>query len=165
MAKSERKAAVPAATREPLEPIVNETTKITGDLARDTSFEKAGHKTITAVGKTSLPTAAKTGIATVAKGALKLGFGGVPSAIALAAGPQASFDYMKERPWISSGETEEQYNARKASGALVKSRASNPGRTAMYTAPGLQNMMGVKNPAYSGQSQMSKMLGVKNTRY
>lgn len=81
--------------------------------------------------------------------------GGALAAAAEAAGPQGSFDKMKAEPWIDSGETKEQYNARKEKAAMAASRKANPGRTQMFNAPA-----SFGKQAYPGQGKLSKYMGV-----
>lgn len=81
--------------------------------------------------------------------------GGALAAAAEAAGPQGSYDKMAAEPYIDTGETKEQYKARKEKAAMAASRKANPGRTQMFNAPA-----SFGKQAYPGQGKLSKYMGV-----
>ena len=115
-------------------------------------------KTIANVAPKALPAIAKaapsvlSAIPTIAKAAAPL-LGGVPGAITAAFSGNAGVggDYLAANPYITSGETKEQYMAKKERTAFLKDKTANPGRSQMYQAQ-------LPKQNYSGQSAMGKAL-------
>jgi hypothetical protein len=122
-------------------------------IAKDKGIEETLHMAGKGLAKVNAPALARTAMGG-ATTAARLGFGGLPTTAAAAAMPQPSFDAMKREPYLDTGETKQQYAARKESGRMAADRKANPGRRQMF-------LSNIGKPAYAGQSKVSKLMGVK----
>jgi len=122
-------------------------------IAKDKGIEETLHMAGKGLAKVNAPALARAAVGG-ATTAARLGFGGLPTTAMAAAMPQPSFDAMQREPYIDTGETKQQYAARKESGRMAADRKANPGRRQMF-------LSNIGKPAYAGQSKVSKLMGVK----
>jgi hypothetical protein len=121
-------------------------------IAKDKGIEETLHMAGKGLAKVNAPMLARAAVGG-ATTAARIGFGGLPTTAMAAAMPQPSFDAMKREPYLDTGETKQQYAARKESGAKMAARKANPSRYQMFTS-------NIGSPAYAGQSKVSKLMGV-----
>ena len=126
--------------------VLHDAPKIARSVGR--TIAKAAPKALPAIAKAA--PSVLNAIPTIAKAAAPL-LGGVPGAITAAFSGNAGVggDYLAENPYIMTGETKEEYMAKKEMTAFLKDKAANPGRSQMYQAQ-------LPKQKYSGQSAMGK---------